>query len=108
MMKDEDGKWVIAKPSIGTVAFDLIQGQIEGTWPKGRRKHYAITRTNLTEWLARHKGAELKHLRLLATTESLTSIAHDIADQGFTKGNQQSLEFLTSRLRAVSIAFDDR
>jgi hypothetical protein len=35
MMKDADGNWVLAKPTNGHVAFDLIKGQIEGTWPIG-------------------------------------------------------------------------
>ena len=59
LMKDADGNWVLAKPTIGHVAFDLIHGQIEGTWPKGGlRKHYAITRTSVKEWLTRPESSE--------------------------------------------------
>ena len=100
MSKTERG-WVTYKPKVGDVAFLMIQRQIEGTWPKGFRHHYAITSATARSWLTKHEGLALEKLQLLATTKSLSTLAEEIAQDGLNETNRNCLEFLTARLAKV-------
>jgi hypothetical protein len=65
------GRMKAHHPTIGDVAFDLIQGAIEGNRQKGYTNLYALTPQNVHDWLAKRKGYTLQQLRVAAAQESL-------------------------------------
>src|SRR5262245_25790395 len=67
-----DGTFLPATPTIGDACFDLLQDQIEGTWPKGFRDYYVLTPETVGDWLARHSGLSLQQLRVEAAQQSLS------------------------------------
>ncbi|QDV46099.1 hypothetical protein Enr13x_60030 [Stieleria neptunia] len=100
--------WAIYKPNVGDVAFLLIQRQIEGTWPGAFKDHHAITQSNAKDWITKHKGLTLKQLRILAVTESLSSVARELAKDSSSDLNTKCLAYLTERLTKLQEAKDKR
>ena len=101
VMVKTNRNWAIYKPKVGDVIFFLIQRQIEGSWPKGFQHHYALTHRNAKNWLTKHKGLTLRQLQLLATTDSLSSVARKIAANPHDDVNSKCLAFLTERLAKI-------
>jgi hypothetical protein len=62
----------VPSPTMGDACFDLVQGQIEGNWPKGLRQYYVLSRTNIVSWWYARKEKSLKDLRIEAALTSLT------------------------------------
>jgi len=95
----QDVLWDLGHPSIGDVCFDIIQGQVEGRWPKGYRQYYVLTPQNTKRWLDAHKGLSLRELRIAAAQESLrraeSEIRHNTAND-FQKG---MIKFLRDNLQ---------
>jgi len=70
---DENGNAGLIKPTIGDACFDILQGQIEGVWPKGYREHYILNRSNIRDWLTKRNGKSLYELRVECAKSSLES-----------------------------------
>ena len=77
LARDSNGNPIPYKPSIGTACFELLQGQIEGVWPKGYRSYQVLNPSNIREWLAMRKDKSLQELRLECATNSLNTARRD-------------------------------
>ena len=69
---DASGNVIGHHPTIAEVCFDLIQGQVEGNWPKGYREFYVLSPKNVVSWWQPRKTKSLKELQLEAAQKSLT------------------------------------
>jgi len=94
----EHGTFHAATPTIGGVCFDLLQGQIEGNWPKGFRHYYVLTAATARDWLARHRGLSLQQLRIEAARQSLRRAEADTPKTGETRFHKETLDFLRKNL----------
>jgi hypothetical protein len=74
-----DGSLGPYAPTLGVVCFDIIQGQIEGNWPKGFRRYYVLSPANVKSWLDAHKDLTLMQLRRVSREESLRHAEADLA-----------------------------
>jgi len=59
MVINADGSASAYRASVADACFEILQGQIEGNWPKGFRQYYVLTPSNVADWLGRHKGESL-------------------------------------------------
>lgn len=75
-----DGSIRPYRPTVGEVCFDLLQGQVEGNWPKAYRQYYVLSPDNAQQWLAAHQGMTLEQLRMVAARESLQRAEEDASD----------------------------
>jgi hypothetical protein len=87
----------IARCTIGDIAFDHIQGSIEGSWPKFYRHLYLLTRDNVELWLEQHPTSNLCELRLAAAREAL-----DKAESSENSFHQEGIDFLRKHLEQVA------
>ena len=102
MKKTNEGEWVLARPTIGLVAFETIRNQIESTWPKGGiRKHYALNKQNVEIWLTKHKGLSITQMRIRATVDSMDALSREIETEGITEGRIDNFSFLRDRLSKI-------
>jgi hypothetical protein len=81
------------QPTIGGACFELIQSQVEGTWPKAYRSHYALTAGNVGEWWEPRKTMSLKDLQLDAARTSL--------ERARQKRDADAITFLQQHLKDV-------
>jgi len=88
----------IGRPTIGSACFGMLQGQIEGNWPKGFQHYYVLSPQTIRDWLARHADLSLQQLRLAAAQESLGRAEADAPKDGESEFHQQTLEFLRKNL----------
>jgi len=72
------GESRVHEPTMGEACFDIIQGQVEGNWPKDFRDYYALTPENVHDWLVAHRGLTLAQLREAAKQESLRRVRTDL------------------------------
>lgn len=96
--RGRDGKVEIAVPTIGDACFNLLQGQIEGEWPKGYRGYYVLSPKTARDWLAHRRGLTLQQLRIEAAQESLKRAEADSSKPGASDFHKQTLEFLRKNL----------
>ncbi len=89
------------RPTIGHVAFKIIQYQIEGAWPKGFREHYALNEQNVAAWLAKHEGLSITQLRIRALVDSMDSLSREIETEGVTNLQLMNLSFFRDRLGKI-------
>ena len=101
MRKTSEGKWVLARPTIGLVAFEMTRNQIESTWPKGARQYYALNKQNMEVWLTKYKGLSITQLRIRAVVDSMDALSRDIETEGITAGRIEMMSFLRDRLSKV-------
>jgi len=85
----------VTSPTIGQACFDLIQGQIEGNWPKGLRQYYALSPTNIVSWWYARKEKSLKDLRIEAAMVSLTRARRR---RGTSRYDREAVRFLERHL----------
>lgn len=97
-MKTLDGKITIATPTIGEVAFDIIQRQIEGIRPI---HHLALTPSNAKEWVRRNAHLSLSEMQLNAAKDSLRSIAEQIRQTGVNEAVIDDLEYVVARIKSI-------
>ncbi len=95
----QDVLWDLGHPSIGDVCFDIIQGQIEGRWPKGYRQYYVLTPENTKRWLDVHEGLSLRELRIAAARESLRRAESEIRPRTANDYQKGVPEFLRQNLQ---------
>ncbi|MEI7751095.1 MAG: hypothetical protein WCJ71_03290 [Candidatus Omnitrophota bacterium] len=89
-----DGSWHPHSPTIGEACFDIIQGQIEGNWPKGFRRFYVLTSDNLTAWLDAHKDQTLEELRVEVRETSLRNAEKELAGKPGDEFLEKVIKFL--------------
>lgn len=97
---DEDANSQQHQPSIGDVCFELLQGQIEGHFPKFAIEYYVLDRSNIREWLADRKSKTVKVLRIECAQLSLEA-AKRAYDQKPTELNADMVQFLEENLARV-------
>ena len=68
-------------PTVGEACFSILQGHIEGNWPKGFRQFYILSPANAKQWLATHKALSLRQLQLISREESLRRAETELAAQ---------------------------
>jgi hypothetical protein len=81
------------QPAIGEACFDIIQSEVEDTWPKGYRSYYTLTAGNVGEWRESRRTMSLKDLQLDAAASSLDRARH--------KGDADAIRFLQEHLKDV-------
>jgi hypothetical protein len=91
----------IHHPTIGEVCFDLIQGQIEGNWPKGFREFYVLSSENVVDWWQARKEKTLKELQLETAQASLTRACQRRGKSGYSR---EAVRFLERHLRELKVA----
>jgi hypothetical protein len=96
-----DGTFRMHRPTIGEVCFDIVQGQIEGNWPKGFRQYYVLTPINTKEWLDAHSGLKLAQLRRSSLTESLRRAEADLAKDQSAEFFKTAVAFLREELEST-------
>jgi hypothetical protein len=94
----------VPSPTIGEACFDLVQGQIEGNWPKGLRQYYALSRANIVSWWYARKEKSLKDLRIEAALTSLTMARRR---RGTSRYDPGAVRFLEKHLREVRAGRND-
>ena len=98
---DAKGNVIGHHPTIAEVCFDLIQGQVEGNWPKGYRQLLCSFANERVSWWQARKEKSLKELQLEAAQESL--IGHvSVETNRLTRVTQ--FDFLSSHLRELKAA----
>ena len=97
---DENGNAGPYEPTIGDASFDILQGQIEGVWPKAYRDHYILNRSNIRDWLQKRDGKSLHELRLECAKSSLES-AKSKHEQHPTDWSKSCVEFVAENLTDV-------
>jgi hypothetical protein len=93
-----DGSLGPYEPTLGAVCFDLIQGQIEGNWPKGFRYYYVLSSANVKSWLDSHKGLTLMQLRRVSREEALRRAEADLARDPSKELLQLTVTYLRKEL----------
>ena len=88
------GEWRLHPPAIGEVCFDMIQGQIEGNWPKDFRDFYTLEESNVRQWLAAHRGLNLEQLRAAAQRESLSRAQAELAKHPSNERLRKIVDFI--------------
>jgi hypothetical protein len=88
-------------PTIGEVCFDMIQGQVEGNWPKGYREFYVLSPKNVVSWWEARKTKPLKELQLEAAQESLTRARQRRGKSAYLR---DAVRFLEGHLRELKVA----
>ena len=88
-------------PRIGDACFDILQGQIEGNWPKGYRAHYVLSPINAKQWLDAHKGLTLPQLQRASREESLRNAEAAFAKDPSAKYLQGDIAFLKKEIEAL-------
>jgi hypothetical protein len=96
-----DGKQRLKKPRIGRACFLILQGQIEGHWPKGFTEYHTLTSDNAKAWLAAREKLTLRELQRESLTQSLRRAEADLAKEPMAEYLQDSVAFLKKRLAAV-------
>jgi hypothetical protein len=95
-----DGSSKLHSPTIGEACFGILQGQIEGNWPKGFREFYVLTPDNAKAWLEARKGQTLPELRAAASAEALRRSEKQLAehpDDEFLRNS--TVPFLKERVK---------
>lgn len=76
--------------TIGGECLEILQYQIEGSWPKVYSTFRILSRENAKQWLDAHQGQSLAQLRLISRQESLqlaeTQLAKNPTDRFLQKG----------------------
>jgi len=98
----QDGN--VPSPTMGDACFDLVQGQIEGNWPKGLRQYYVLSRTNIVSWWYARKEKPLKDLRIEA---ALTSLSMARRHRGTSRYDPGAVRFLQKHLREARAGRND-
>lgn len=88
-----DGSTTVHVPTVGEACFSILQGQVEGNWPKGYRSYYVLTPDNAKTWLGAHSGMTLAQFRVAAAEESLRRAEAD------AKADPQGYAWITAFLR---------
>jgi hypothetical protein len=101
-LRVQDVLWDLGHPSIGHVCFGIIQGQIEGHWPKGYRQYYVLTPENIKRWLDAHQGLSLRELRIVAAQESLRRAESEMRQRTAADYQKGVLEFLRDNLQKAN------
>jgi hypothetical protein len=94
----------VPSPTMGDACFDLVQGQIEGNWPKGLRQYYALSRTNIVSWWYARKEKSLKDLRI---ETALTSWTMARRRRGTSRYDPGAVRFLEKHLREARAGRND-
>ena len=74
LMRNPDGTPHHHHTTIGEACFDLIQEQVEGSWPFPLRDFYTLSPRNVRKWLDSHKGESLQQLFTSARAESIRRV----------------------------------
>jgi hypothetical protein len=88
-------------PKVGDACFDILQGQIEGNWPKLYRVHYVLSPTNAKQWLDAHKGLTIPQLQRASREESLRNAEAALAKDPSAKYLQDEIAFLKKEIEAL-------
>ena len=94
----------VPSPTIGEACFDLIQGQIEGNWPKGFRQYYVLSATNVARWWQARKEKSLRELRIEVARTSLTRARQS---RGTSSYWPEAVRFLEKHLREAQAGRND-
>ena len=86
-------------PTIGEACFDLIQGQVEGNWPKAYRHYYVLTPENVVTWWQSRKDRSLQELQI---ETARTSLARARQHRGQPQYSANAVRFLEAHLKEVS------
>jgi hypothetical protein len=95
----QDVLWDLGHPSVGDVCLGIIQGQIEGHWPKGYRQYHVLTPESTKRWLEAHQGLSLRELRIAAAQESLRRAESEIRPRTADDYQKNVLTFLRDNLQ---------
>ena len=87
-------------PPIGGACFDILQGQIEGVWPKGYRQYHVLNHSNIQKWLEQRKNKILNELQMECARVSLDT-AKQKHEQNPSDWTKSCVEFLTDNLQKV-------
>ena len=98
LRRESGGTYTAVAPTIGDACFDVLQGQIEGVWPKAYRDYYVVSKQSVHQWLARRPGATLQQLRIDAAQEALRRAEAETPKAGESDFHTQALEFLRKKL----------
>ena len=101
MEVDEKGNVRIHHPTIGEACFALIQGQVEGNWPKAYRQYYVLSPQNVVSWWQARKAKPLKELQLETAQASLTQARQQRGKSGYSR---EAVRFLERHLRELKAA----
>jgi len=88
-------------PTIGEVCFDILQMQIEGSWPKGFREYHVLTPGNTKQWLDARPGFTLAQLRRASLEESLRRAEADLAKNRSDDLLKKTVTFLHEELESI-------
>ena len=72
-------------PTVGNVCFDILQLQIEGSWPKSMAAYSVVS----IQWIREHASRTLTELQEIAIAESLR--------RAKAKGDERAVEFFEKR-----------
>ena len=93
-----DGTTRLHLPTIGEACFDILQDQVEGTWPRGFREYYVLTPANAKQWLETRKGLTLAQLRCASLEDSVRRAEADLTKKPASEFKKMTVEFLRKEL----------
>jgi len=97
---DAGGHTKLHHPTIGDACFDILQGEVEGNWPKGFRQYNVLERVRLAEWWKKHESKSLHDIRLECVQISLSAARNDLKKQNAPTA-AAAVKFLEDRLRQI-------
>lgn len=102
MDRTANGALQVHEPTIGDVCFDILQGQIEGEWPKAFRIYHVLSPVNARAWLDTHAGLTLRQLQRAAREESLRRAQAALAKDPSAELLSDEVAFLRENLESVN------
>lgn len=88
-------------PPIGQVCFDILRSQIEGSWPKGFRKHRILDRTNISQWIEEHASQTLTEMRVAVLTQAIRNLELEVGTELSSEEASKLLDFLHEKMSLV-------
>jgi hypothetical protein len=92
---------ITGKATIGEECFEILQYQIEGSWPKAYRSFQVLSPDNVKQWLAAHQGKTLAELRLISRQESLRRAQAKLAKDPSDDFWKEMVEFFREEVEKI-------
>lgn len=96
-----EGNMRVHLPTIGDVCFGILQGQIEGNWPKGFRRYYVLSPRTARTWLNANRELTLQQLRQVSRETSLRRAEADLSKGPSDELLKKTVTFLRNELVSI-------
>jgi hypothetical protein len=95
------GRQITGVATIGQECFEILQYQIEGSWPKAHRTFQILTPKNAKQWLDAHRGQSLDQLRMISRQESLRRAQAELAKNPTDEFCQEMAKFFREEIEIL-------